>query len=479
MTAHDQTPAPSVTEVIGREGRVVPRMSGPTFVLGAAAPVFAVAAVLVLIVFSLREQITSPVLFVIPLAAVGMMLAWVLAFASDKRALAKLFVVVFAYNITIAVLLYVLLDAKYGVPYFIGGTDDEIFHNAGLILFQRRALGFAAAAEQLTGVTSYIGYPLTVGWIYAVGDGLGAAHSVLPRLFNAFAGSVVAVLVYRLARDMAFNSRIAFGAAYLAGLYPFLAFHNALILRDTLVAVFVLATLCAYLELQPTPRGVIKAAIMLGSLLVLYYYRDASAALLALTLCVIASWSLLRRNALMRAVVITGVIVLGVVLSSELAAWYTRGVRYQTLYMEFMGYRAGSGSIGILLLGLPFPFDLLARMVVGLMWPLPVLAADPAQGFMNLGALLWYPLLPFIIGGWVRAFGNTATRPVAITSLTLFLGVALVTLAYRHMTQYVPMLLIFGVAEFSRRSRHQLLLFGVGALGASVAGGIYMVLKFG
>lgn len=446
--------------------------------LGGAAPLFAALASIALLGFGVREGVVSPFILAVVLALAGFGLVRLTSARSEARALSRLFVTVFSVNLIVAVVLYLLLEARYGVPFLIGGTDDRAFHEAGLMLYERGALTPAAARDELLGVASYIGYPLVVAWTYAFGDAIGHLHTMLPRVFNCFMGGLLALLVYRVARAAAYRPGVALGAAYFAGLYPFLVFHNALILRDTIIAVLILTTLYAAMGLELSWRGAVRAAVVVACVVLLLDFRDASAALVVLSLLVIGLTESVRRSIVARiaAVAVAGIVV--VFLFDQLAYWYARGALYQQAYLELMGTRSAADSLGMALLGLPFPFDLVARLLLGLMWPLPVLAGDPAEVFKNAGALVWYPLVPFVVRGWIRAFSSHRARPAAVTALLFFLGVSLVTMAFRHMTQFVPILVIFGIAEFSRGSMQRLLWLSAGFLACGLGLAAYAVLKF-
>lgn len=463
-------PAPAPARGIGHHSTLLS-------MLGGAAPVFACLAATMLLGFGVREGVVSPFILATLLALVGVALVRLTSARVEARALTRLFVTVFAINLVVAVALYLLLEARYGVPFLIGGTDDRAFHEAGLMLYERGALSPAAARDELLGVASYIGYPLIVAWTYAFGEAIGHLHTMLPRVFNCFMGGILALLVYRVARAAGYRPGVSLGAAYFAGLYPFLVFHNALILRDTIIAVLILIALYASMGLTLSWRGAVRAGVIAACLVLLLDFRDASAVLLAVSLLAAGLAESLRRSMLARvAAVAAGALVL-VFLFDQLAYWYARGALYQQAYLQLMAGRSAANSLGMALLGLPFPFDLITRLALGLMWPLPVLVGDPAEVFKNAGALVWYPLVPFVVRGWIRAFSSRSARPAAVTALLFFLGVSLVTMAFRHMTQFVPILVIFGVAEFSRGSMQRLLWLSSGFLAAGLALTAYAVLK--
>lgn len=449
-------------------------------VLDAAWPAAAVATTILVTHFAVVERSLTPVTSLAILGVVGLGFALWLSPRTVRTDGGRVFLLAFLVNAAVTVVLYQLLQEYHGVPYFAGGTDDLFYDRLGRDFWRTGILTPREAADASVGVSKYYGYPLTVAWSYLLVDPIGGAHGAVPRYLNVMGGGLLAVLVLRLGLRLGYSREVAKLSAYFVAVYPFLGFHHALVLRDTLTALFITGATVAFIEAWGRRKVWPQVPLLIALLLVLQTYRDSSAYLLVVSLGVAFLFSPQEEERRGVRLMVAGLLLLGLAAAGPLLfdlAQYA--YRYQGVYTAVSAGTSGPGSAAMSLLDLPFPLNLLARIPLGLMWPLPVLRGDPADLYRNIGALVWYPLLPFIIVGWVRAFAEPRRRPVAVIALFLFLGVALVTLHYRHMVQYVPFLILFGIGGYRETPGSRTPAAALSFLAAATAVGMYTSLKFG
>lgn len=427
---------------------------------------------------SFVDGVLTPLTVLVLLFSLGAPLAAAIAPAQCRMDALRIYVLSFCFNAVAAIVLYQLLNERYGVPYLLGGTDDQLFDTLGRDLWGQGILGLGEGRQVVSGLSKYVGYPMTVAWTYWVADLMGGPHSIAPRYLNVLGGAILAVLVFRLALHLEYSRTVAKLSAYLVGIYPFLAFHNSLVLRDTLAAVFIMGATVGFLEMWQRGRVWPHLAIVIGLLALLTTYRDSSAFLLVvsfgLVYLICPQQGGTRAG---RALVVAGMVMLAVLGARTLFELAQYAVRYQAVYLQVSAGTSGANSVAMQLLRLPFPLDIVVRVPLGLIWPLPIPSRDPAEFLRNSGAALWYPLVPFIVLGWASSFRNSHRRPTAIITVVFFLAVALVTLASRHMTQYVPFLLLFGVGAYHELPRTRLPVLMLACVGSACALGLYLFMK--
>lgn len=139
----------------------------------------------------------------------------------DSQYLHAIFVWGFFIRILYSFALYYWLLSSRGDPY-LGGGDDRQYDMDGQLLFE----GFIKNHYDIfNNYTNHPGYPFLNGILHYIGWMFGGYHLLVPRIFNAFIGSLIAPYVYILSRNI-YDRYIAILSAVIVMLFPYFVFYS-------------------------------------------------------------------------------------------------------------------------------------------------------------------------------------------------------------------------------------------------------------
>ena len=150
-------------------------------------------------------------------------------------------------------------------------------------------------------------------------------------------------------------------------------------------------------------------------------------------------------------------------------------------YAELRGGEGGTGG-GLSLVVFEstlFPVGWLYRTLYALVSPLPVEFSSIDKAWQSIGTIVHLLFLPFWWLGILRAARDPGWRHVLVAFVALFIGMAMFTFTFRHITQYLPFAVLLTALGYENyRGRHTNVLFGMAGLGG-VLGVMYLALKVG
>jgi len=177
-----------------------------------------------------------------------------------------------------------------GSPFEVGfGKDDYAYHRLATTLAQswHSGLPFYSPLGHF-----YSGYVYFVAFFYY----LFGAHTIIARLLNAIVGSLVVVLVYRIAH-LVWNEAVGRIAGYIAMLFPHLLYYSATQHKDIVLTLLVLGVIHRTILLINSDRlsVVDVAAILSGCFLLIFFRLALFVQLLGLTVFVLI-WYVMRSH---------------------------------------------------------------------------------------------------------------------------------------------------------------------------------------
>ncbi|HIC87986.1 MAG TPA: hypothetical protein EYP04_01070, partial [Anaerolineae bacterium] len=270
-------------------------------------------------------------------------------------------------------------------------------------------------------------YRLAAGsrnWGYSVYNALHyilAPGHLLPSISNAFAGSLLAVAVYRLAREL-FDVRIARISAILTAFHSGLIWYSAVNLKDALVALMIVLILfygvrAARYRLGKDLLKMLTAAVVLFTLR--FYMAPFTLAFVALYWFVHSRIRLRRKIALAVALIACTVVLASVLPGIETTL---KQIRRAGGIPEFIISYAERGMTKVqgketTILGQLEALSLSSAIITGMRFvlnPSPFNLHD-VTWLLLPGILLWYAVLPFFITG-----GLSLIRKRPATAVLLF-----------------------------------------------------------
>ena len=202
----------------------------------------------------------------------------------DSQYLHAIFVWGFFIRILYSFALYYWLLSSRGDPY-LGGGDDRQYDMDGQLLFE----GFIKNHYDIfNNYTNHPGYPFLNGILHYIGWMFGGYHLLVPRIFNAFIGSLIAPYVYILSRNI-YDRYIAILSAVIVMLFPYFVFYSSIQLRDIIIVflfVFCVAQLSQHVRFGKY-LSILKIVI---SVIILTLFRSAYglALIFILLICLLA-----------------------------------------------------------------------------------------------------------------------------------------------------------------------------------------------
>jgi len=159
---------------------------------------------------------------------------------------ARIYLEVYGVAVVSAALLYVFYQGRYGVPYWLGGSDEIHFEAMGKAFADELGvLDYGGIRRELVPAWhNSVGYIYLVGLLTKFGQLLGGEHTMVPRLFNASCLGLVAAGVHTLGLRLRLEPMTARITALVVGCLPLMVWTSVQTLRDVVVAMlFVLLVL--------------------------------------------------------------------------------------------------------------------------------------------------------------------------------------------------------------------------------------------
>lgn len=358
----------------------------------------------------------------------------------------RVFMVVFSLNVLFTLAQYMILMHRYGTPYATGGSDDLTFERQAQVVATSVGAFDYAGAVRLAGNTTK-SYIYLLSWLYRLSTPFGGFDTLVPRLLNALLLALVAVLVFRIARDhLGLRHRTSFVAALVTGLFPVSMLVSAHTFRDP--AVTFMVVLLTYLwsgALSPSLRRMV--GLVLITIFLLAVMRDMRERMAQLTVLLVL-FAFLEANASNRRLrIVLTVFFLGFLAGAILEmlrvidlipSFDWRWIIGQVNRYTQLRIASNEGGLTEAIFRAPLPLAVFGRLVLLSITPLPMLSSEPERNFLSLGTVAQILALPFVVLGAWYMIRRRKGLAYLLALVTLFLSVALVTFTSRHISMFAP-----------------------------------------
>lgn len=370
-----------------------------------------------------------------------------------------LFLEVYSIVAISAVVLYWIYMARYGTPYYIGGSDDlayELWAEDAV-----RKLGiFEYGRIRGTVVNPWhnsVGYVYLLSLLYRLGELFDGFHTMIPRLFNGMCVGLLSVFSYRLAMRLRFERWRSVTIALFSGFLPIIVYNAIHTFRDTLVALIVIISVYLWTPQQDfshSGRSNLKrwmVTILLALVLseIRYYHS-----LVILIVAFVGDVFIRERkpsDRLQTLYVFAAIVLATIVLFALRNDILNIVERLSDSQEGYTDYRIGlSQGLGAYVFSTPPPLGYILRIGYALISPLPTLSFEVERLLLSLGTLFQFFFLPFLALGFLRATKQRPLWPTFIGFTLLFLGMALFTFAERHIVPFMPLAVILAALGYER-----------------------------
>jgi hypothetical protein len=462
--------APETARIAGGQGRQMSLVTANTF--------WVASGLFIIVLFALAKASAAVMISFAVFAAMG--LAWTRMLDGTS---ARLFMVVYGSSALAAVLLHEYYASLYGVPYFLGGSDEVHYEEMGKAFAESLdPLDYPGIRRTLVSpFHNSVAYIYIVGLLFKFASLFDGEHTMIPRLFNGLSLGLLSVGVYRLGQRLGLEKRIALVAGLFSGCMPLMMLIAVQTLRDIIVS-----TLLVGLVIVWTPRA--------GK-------RQSLLAALLLTVVIVVALIDLRRAHAFAALVVAGVgflltdvgqrplvraclvsialggglaayVILASFINSDVLVLLAQAEYYSDYRVEEVG-----GGLSTVVFTTPAPLGWLLRVGYALVSPLPEASMELDKIWASLGTIVQIFFIPFLFAGLGTAARQRSWLVVLSAMILLFIGMAIFTFTGRHIAQYMPFAILLTALGYQHYRHRRLILFAVMAGVGGVLAVVYVLLK--
>jgi len=351
-----------------------------------------------------------------------------------------LFINLFVIGQYVILMFYLYWIFGYENSYFLGLKSDDYYFDViwSSSFLEKYGINPFKLPQHLNSIEPGLGVlHNSKGYVYLIivlkhiGSFIGGYNTLLPRVLNmyfltmlAFKSSEISFVYFKDKKLSVITSKAVF-------FFPVLLFVSAHIFRDTLIA-YLLVSIFENIKCRKISIANILATLIF--LLPLFFLRTTTF-VLAIIIAIFLymqkekiDWKLILLAAV-------GIYVFIILLPDNAA----KTIR------EIEGYTALNkvrfGTYGTAVFSLPFYAGFIPRIVYLVTTPVPSVTSF-YQFFVSLSTYLQLMFLPYLIRGLVI---KNQLISLKIVFLLFFLGVAFTTADFRHVTMYIPFMIILAL----------------------------------
>lgn len=394
--------------------------------------------------------------------------------------IAKLYVFIFIISICFVYLIYMVNQATYGLPYYVGGSDDLQFEIKGELVSNSNIYNPSKILGEV--VDQYDNTPFFYVYIAVLikfSNLFGSYSTFLPRIINVYYLIWICMIFGYLIKKYAnFTDKKTYISLALFAFTPNIQYINSHVFRDTfnLLQVFLIIYLFDKLFSNKAYMKKILYVLLLAILIYTTYYTRQNALVFAgaLSLLILAEKLKIKKRYIF-------ILIIPIVGMSNLFKFIKLGYFIET-YSNYVLNIAGNGFSSYVFRQKLLPFGVVLRALYAFATPFPnffglfrnpsIIAYDFTLLLIYIGVLIQILAIPFI---FKRIYKFDW---LSLSFLIWFLAIIITTFTFRHVIFYYPFMVALGVDGYmstSKMTRVKTLLFS-GVMEISLAL-IYMFLK--
>lgn len=395
---------------------------------------------------------------------------------------ARVYIIIYVLALFFVFLFYYGNKEKFGIPYFIGGSDDLTYENNALTLFNLNIFSVQKAVSW--GILPYfhnsLFYVMFLSWLIKFSSFIDGYSTFLPRIINVFfllwSTLIFEYLLHKHTKLT--DNRIHLSLLFFA-IMPSILFINSFIFRDTLNLLQILLTVYLFdkiIEEKNLMKLSMYLVVIISVVLITFYTRKNSLYFSALICC----FSLVQKFKQEKLYILIPVI-LPILSVSGILEKLGFGL-YNQVYTSAIISNVNIGLSKFIFEQPLVPFGIILRGTYILFSPFPDfwnLFLSPNAYLLDLGTFLIYCgviiqilFSPFLIKRVLKFDW------LSISFVTVILGIITTTFTFRQAILYYPFMAALGVDGYlstTKKNRISILIYT--AIIASVLVIIYRLLK--
>lgn len=395
---------------------------------------------------------------------------------------ARVYIIIYVLALFFVFLFYYGNKEKFGIPYFMGGSDDLTYENNALTLFNLNIYSVQKAISW--GILPYfhnsLFYVMFLTWVIKFSSFIDGYSTFLPRIINVFflLWSTL-IFEYLLHKHTKFtDNRIHLSLLFFA-IMPSILFINSFIFRDTFNLLQILSTVYLFdkmIEEKNLMKLSLYLVVIISVVLITFYTRKNSLYFSALICC----FTLVQKFKQEKLYILIPVI-LPILSVSGILEKLGFGL-YNQVYTSAIISNANIGLSKFIFEQPLVPFGIILRGMYILFSPFPDfwnLFLSPNAYLLDFGTFLIYCgvviqilISPFLIKRVLKFDW------ISISFVTVILGIITTTFTFRQAILYYPFMAALGVDGYlstTKKNRFSILIYTI--IIASVLVIIYRLLK--
>ncbi|MFZ3577513.1 hypothetical protein [Virgibacillus sp. DJP39] len=395
---------------------------------------------------------------------------------------AKLYVIIFLVSISFVFLVYLANQMNYGTPYYIGGSDDLVYEQEGLEVYNANIYNPSKIIE-----SKILGYFHNAPFFAIYMSGLigfsnlfDGYSTFLPRIANVYYLIWICIILENLFKKYTrFNHQKISIILGLFGLAPIIQYINSHVFRDTFNLLQILLIVYLFDKLVSNKNYTRKILLLVSLAFLVYitYYTRINSLAFAGVLCFLLLGEKIKIKKKNLFLVTIPIVIVSIMNLGEIL----RINKFINGYTNYL-LEGSSGFSSFVFSQSILPFGFILRMfyafmspfpnIFGLFKDVPGILLDFTNLLIYLAVVVQILAIPFIFKRILKFDW------VSLAFLTLFFAIILTTFTFRHSIIYYPFLVALAVDGFMSSSKkfRSAILYSSFFIG-TILGLIYMILK--
>ncbi|MES9665970.1 hypothetical protein [Bacillus nitratireducens] len=364
-----------------------------------------------------------------------------------RRAL-KLFHIVYFLNVLASIFLYYIYIDRYGVPYYIGGSDDLVYEQQAEYAYENLNVFDYSSLKEIFWTSNSLGYTYLVSIFFRISAIFDGYHTLAPRFLNSLLLSLISIIVYQIGLNyMKLKQKFAFGAAIIVGCSPIMVFNAAHVFRDIVVTFIMLFVI--YLALGFFKYGLWRKILSICGMailfVVLYEVRYMSAYFLVVQI-IFTIWAAYRdlKN---KPLNLKNIISISVVVLLFMLIFNTSIVNkifsYYEIYADYRTER--TDGLAQYVFNAPLYIGIFLRVIYLSITPFPILSSEVERNLLSVGTIMQVFLVPYVLIGIRRSFSNSNVASIMFSFIVVYLSVSMLSFTIRHICLFYPFMILLAV----------------------------------
>ncbi|WPC43286.1 hypothetical protein [Clostridium sp. JS66] len=382
---------------------------------------------------------------------IGLVIVTIVIRKCDERLYYAVFAAYIVSIIAMLILYYGYIN-EFGIPYYIGGSDDLMFENKAKELIENnKYFIFQTINYDMQSANNSKAFVVLLSWIMRICGIFGGYHTIAFRILNINIWISTAILAYKALIDMTHNRYSAkkYIISFLAlALFPNAIYISIHVFRDTINSA-ILFFIYYIWNHKDNIKGIPKVVITLMVTYYAYWLRAENIYLIGFI--VIMSIILSIKNLNNKSFFILCIVSLfGIIFLNSMGIW-DKVLRTTSFYSTYVF--GDMDGLSIYLFKIPLvPYGWILRIVAGLFSPIPtsilkiLYIFDSVTVLFNFFIAVGVIFQIFMIPYTLRNIKYLDT--LTFTFFIVFCSVVLVTFTFRHFIFIYPFLMIMIARQF-------------------------------